>query len=106
MKILMLHLKIGLYLLEMCNSYRLWTQDFDIVMPMSNLIEYSDNYSDTSGRLWQFKRDESSINDARNSSNVSPDDLSEFKFKSSFFKKLTDHDNEILKNVKIAVPLK
>ena len=23
-----------------------------------NLIEYSDNYSDTSGSLWQFKRDE------------------------------------------------
>ena len=27
-------------------------------MPMYNLIEYSDNYSDTSGRLWDFKRDE------------------------------------------------
>ena len=27
-------------------------------MPMYNLIEYSDNYSDTSGSLWQFKRDE------------------------------------------------
>ena len=27
-------------------------------MPMYNLIEYSDNYSETSGRLWQFKRDE------------------------------------------------
>ena len=27
-------------------------------MPMYNLIEYSDNYSDTSGTLWQFKRDE------------------------------------------------
>ena len=26
-------------------------------MPMYNLIEYSDNYSDTSGRLWQFERD-------------------------------------------------
>ena len=25
---------------------------------MYNLIEYSDNYSDTSGNLWQFKRDE------------------------------------------------
>ena len=32
--------------------------NLDIVMPMYNLIEYSDNYSDTSGRLWQFKRDE------------------------------------------------
>ena len=31
-------------------------------MPMYNLIEYSDNYSDTSGSLWQFKRDEQPIN--------------------------------------------
>ena len=27
-----------------------------IVMPMCNLTEYSDNYSDTSGSLWLFKR--------------------------------------------------
>ena len=27
-------------------------------MPMRKLIEYSDNYSDTSGSLWNFKRDE------------------------------------------------
>ena len=26
-------------------------------MPMYNLIEYSDNYSNTSGSLWQFKID-------------------------------------------------
>ena len=30
----------------------------NIAMPMCNLIEYSDNYSETSGSLWQFKRDE------------------------------------------------
>ena len=30
----------------------------NITMPMYNLIEHSDNYSDTSGSLWQFKRDE------------------------------------------------
>ena len=29
-----------------------------IAMPMYNLIEYIDNYSDTSGSLWNFKRDE------------------------------------------------
>ena len=29
----------------------------NITMPMYNLIEYNDNYSDTSGSLWQFKRD-------------------------------------------------
>ena len=27
-------------------------------IPMYNLIEYSDNYPDTLGSLWQFKRDE------------------------------------------------
>ena len=34
-------------------------------MPMYNLIEYSDNYSDTSGSLWQFKRGESYMNDKK-----------------------------------------
>ena len=33
-------------------------------MPMYNLIEYSDNYSDTWGSLWQFKRDEVPANNA------------------------------------------
>ena len=37
-----------------------------IAMPMYNLIEYSDNYSDTSGSLWQFKRDEVPANNALN----------------------------------------
>ena len=32
-------------------------QDIDIVMPMYNLIEYSHNYSKTSGSLWQYYRD-------------------------------------------------
>ena len=32
-------------------------------MPMYNLIEYSDNCSDTSGSLWSFKRDEINNND-------------------------------------------
>ena len=31
---------------------------FNIAMPMYNLIEYIDNYYDTSGSLWDFKRDE------------------------------------------------
>ena len=29
-------------------------KDIDIVMPMYNLIEYSDNYLKTSGSLWQY----------------------------------------------------
>ena len=33
-------------------------QDIDIVMAMYNLIEYSDNYSKTSGSLWQYYKDD------------------------------------------------
>ena len=33
-------------------------QDLDIVMPMCNLIQYSDNYSKTSGGLCQYYKDE------------------------------------------------
>ena len=34
------------------------TDFINITIPMYNLIEYSDNYFDTSGSLWSFKRDE------------------------------------------------
>ena len=74
-------------------------------MPMYNLIEYSDNYSDTSGSLWKFKRDEQNMNNG-NPANVTTDDSSSFKYKSSFFKPLTAADNGVFKDVKIAVPLK
>ena len=32
-------------------------KEIDIAMPMYNLIEYSDNYSKTSGSLWQYCKD-------------------------------------------------
>ena len=37
-------------------------EHINIAITMYNLIEYSDNYSDTSGTLWQFKSDEQAIN--------------------------------------------
>ena len=37
-------------------------QDIDIVMPIYNLIEYSDNYSKTSGSLWQCYKDDPNVN--------------------------------------------
>ena len=40
------------------------TNHIYIAMPPYNLIEYSDNYSDKSGSLWQFKRDEGPANNA------------------------------------------
>ena len=33
-------------------------KNIDIVIPMYNLIEYSDNYLKRSGSLWQYYRDE------------------------------------------------
>ena len=52
-------------------------------MPMCNLIEYSQNYSDISGHLWQFKRDEQNMEN-KNPVNVTTDGSSSFKYKSSF----------------------
>ena len=79
--------------------------NLDIIMPMYNLIEYSENYSDTSESLWQFKRHKQNMNNG-NPANVTTDDSSSFKYKSSFFKPLTAADNGVFKDVKIAVPLK
>ena len=37
-------------------------QNIDIVMPMYNFIEYSDNYSKTSRSLWQYYKDDPNNN--------------------------------------------
>ena len=53
-------------------------------MPMYNLIGYSDNYSDTSGRFWQFKRNKREIDvDLTVDVNHIPNNLSSFIYKSS-----------------------
>ena len=45
------------YITELNETFIDDAEHVNITMPMHNLIEYSDNHSDTSGRLWQFKRD-------------------------------------------------
>ena len=52
--------------------------NFDIIMPMYNLIEYSNNHSGTSGSLWQFKRGEQNMSNG-NPANVTAADSSYFK---------------------------
>ena len=42
--------------------------DIDIVMPMYNLIEYSDNYSKVSESLWQYYKDDPNDNLANSKS--------------------------------------
>ena len=81
-------------------------ENLDIKMPMYTLIEYSDNYSETSVCLWQFKRDESPVNKDGNPVNISTANSSSFNYKSSSFKPLTAANNGVFKNVKIVIPLK
>ena len=57
--------------------------NIDIIMPMYKLVEYSDNYLDTSGSLCQFKRDKQNMNSG-NPASVTTDDSSYFKYKSIF----------------------
>ena len=72
---------------------------FNNAMPMYNLIEYSDNYCDTSGTLRDFKRDEIINNENVSNDNNSPS----FKCKASI---VGNTENNGTKNeVKIAVPL-
>ena len=79
-----------------------------IIMPMCNLIEYSDNYSDSCGSLHQFKRDESPMNNDGNPLNVALDNSASFKYKASLLGKADDADgnDRSLKNIKLVVPLK
>ena len=76
-------------------------------MPMYNLIEYSDNYADSSGTLYQFKRDPSPMNDAINPLNVALDNSTSFKYKASPLGKADDADgnDRSLKNSKMVVPM-
>ena len=62
-------------------------ENLDIIMPMYNLIEYSDNYADSSGSLYQFKGDESPMNDVGNPYNVALDNSTSFKHKASLLGK-------------------
>ena len=46
---------------EMCNTH-VDNKVIDIVMPMYNLIEYSDNCLKTSGSLWQYCKNIPAVN--------------------------------------------
>ena len=70
-------------------------KDIDIVMPIYNLIEYSDNYAKISGSLWQYYRDEPNDNLA---------DSESFKYKIKVTGKIPATGNE--KDVEIMLPLK
>ena len=66
---------------------------------MYNLIEYSDNYSDTSGSLWNFKRDE-----IEEDVDLTIDNASSFKYKANFIG--NTEKNRRKNGVIIGIPLK
>ena len=72
-------------------------------MPTHSLTEYSNNYSDTSGSLWQFKIDEVPTNNA----DLTIDNSESFKYKVALVGKIksVSGGNSFVKNTKIVVPL-
>ena len=72
----------------------------NIAMPMYNLIKYSGHYSDSSGRLWSFKRNEITDNADVTNDNNTPS----FKNKVSFIGITERYGTK--NGLKIAVPLK
>ena len=70
---------------------------------MYNLIEYSDNYSDTSGTLWQFKRDEVPAN---NNEHLTINNSELFKYKAALLGETANRNNgkSSVKDTKTAVP--
>ena len=81
-------------------------ENLDIVMPMYNLIEYSDNYQDSSATLYQYKRDEPPEDDADLTA-INSDSL---KYKIKLLGNVTEVAGDVTGvrklNVKVVVPLK
>ena len=85
----------------------------DIVVPMSNLIEYSDNYSKTSGSLWQYCKEVPAVNDDGDIADFNGANVTEsFHFKTKITDQTADDDNNNngniagRVNVEIMIPLK
>ena len=79
-------------------------KDIDIVMPMYNLIEYSDNYAKTTGSLWQYCKDIPARNANGEIIIFSEDNTTDsFKFKANI---TGQTGNGGTKDVEIMVPLK
>ena len=82
----------------------------DIVMPMYNLIDYSDNYSKTSGILWQYCKDIPAVDDNGgivNFNGTKNTDLFNFKTKITGQTAANNNGNIAGRvNVEIMIPLK
>ena len=67
----------------------------DIEMTMYNLIYYSDNYSKTSGSLWQYCKEIPAVNDDGDIINFNgTNDADSFNFKSNIIDKTVGNNND------------
>ena len=92
------------YNLEINDEHVDTAENLDITMPMYNLIEYSDNYQDSSATLYQYKRDEPP--EANAIADLTVDNLSSFKYKVSLLGNPVLNGNITKTRVKVVIPLK
>ena len=78
-------------------------ENLDITMPMYNLIEYSDNYQDSSATLYQYKRDEPPEANAIN--DLTTNTSSSFKYKVELLGNPVLDGNIAKRSVKVVAPL-
>ena len=91
------------YISEINNTQVDNAKDLDIVIPMYNLIEYSDNYSKTSGSLWQYCKDIPAVDNTHAILNFTDNNLTDsFNCKVKITGQTGDDGT---KNVEIMVPL-
>ena len=95
-------------ILEINDEHVDTAENLDIVMLMYDLIEYSDNYQDLSGTLYQYKRDEPPEEDAV--ADLTPDNSDSLKHKIKLLGNVTEVAGDAAGvrrlNVKVVVPLK
>ena len=90
---------------EINNTQVVDAQDSDIVVPMYNLIEYGDASSKISGSVWQYYRDEPSLDKNNNIIDFPANDNNSISFK--FTQNITgETGNGGTKDPEIMVPLK
>ena len=92
------------FISEISNTQVDDAKDIDIVMPMYNLIEYSNNYSKTSVSLWQYCKELPVLNNGNIVDFTSTNTTDSFKFEIKITGQTND-DGEI-NGVEIMVPLK
>ena len=79
-------------------------ENLDITRSMYNLIEYSDNYQDSSATLYQYNRDEPPEANAIN--DLTADTSSSFKYRVSLLGNSVLDGNITKRSVKVVIPLK